>query len=340
VADEYATDRNLRTRAKVQSRLAPRPCYREFREDARSGARCRLGGRGASRRYVAFARSLDELAGNARPTYIHPRQPMRAAIWPLLPLVLLSSMTTAARADDANPTADELAQKTLDHDTFGFEGTEIHARLILTDAGASTPTQERAFLGISKKGDNHLIKSVIRFTSPENVAGTAFLMIQHAGAPDEQYIYLSRMKTTRRIGGTGERAGSFMGSDFSYADLERKDVRDARYARLADEPIGKDPCFVLQATPNPGTAVYSRVVMWVRQKDWIPLRVQMYGGDGQLEKTMFTRRVRVVDGRPVVVESHTENARTHHTTDLVLDEVQFKSDLPDAAFVPAALEHG
>jgi hypothetical protein len=262
-----------------------------------------------------------------------------------LPLPPLAAVALAllfasppARADDANPTAGELARNALDHDTFGFEGTQIHARLILTDP--SGQTQERAFDGISKKGDGRLVKSVIRFTAPANVAGTAFLMIQHAGAPDEQYIYLSRMKTTRRIGGTGEREGSFMGSDFSYADLERKDVRDATYARLPDEPVGKDPCFVLQSTPNPGTAAYSKVITWVRQKDWIPLRVQMFGKDGQLDKTMFTRRVRVVDGKPVVVESHTENARTHHQTDLVLDDVQFKSDLPDAAFTPAALEHG
>jgi outer membrane lipoprotein-sorting protein len=263
---------------------------------------------------------------------------LRTLLLPLAALSLSMFASPRARADDANPSAAELAKNTLDHDTFGFEGTQIHARLILTDAGGQT--QERAFDGISKKGDGRLIKSVIRFTAPANVAGTAFLMIQHSGAPDEQYIYLSRMKTTRRIGGTGEREGSFMGSDFSYADLERKDVRDATYARLPDEPVGKDPCFVLQATPNPGSAVYSKVITWVRQKDWIPLRVQMFGKDGQLDKTMFTRRVRVVDGKPVVVESHTENARTHHQTDLVLDDVQFKSDLPDAAFTPAALEHG
>jgi Outer membrane lipoprotein-sorting protein len=265
-----------------------------------------------------------------------------------LPLLLVANVLFAGPvlADDANPSADELAKNALAHDTFGFEGTQIHARLVLTDPGGAT--QERAFDGISKKGDGGLIKSVVRFTAPANVAGTAFLMIQHSGAPDEQYIYLSRMKTTRRIGGTGEREGSFMGSDFSYADLERKDVRDATYTRLPDDPVGKDACFVLQATPRstsgsssgPGSAVYSKVITWVRQKDWMPLRIQMFGRDGQLDKTTFTRRVRVIDGKPVVVESHTENARTHHTTDLVLDDVQFKSDLPDASFTPAALEHG
>jgi hypothetical protein len=244
-------------------------------------------------------------------------------------------LATAARADDANPTADELARQTLAHDTFGFEGTELHARLLLTDLDGRK--QERAFDGISKKGPDGLIKSVIRFTAPSNVAGTAFLMVQHSGTADEQYIYLSRMKTTRRIGGTGEREGSFMGSDFSYADLERKDVRDATYARLPDDPVGKEACFVLQANPRAG--VYSKVVMWIRQKDFLPLRVQMFGKDGGLDKTVFTRRISTIDGKTVIVETHTENARTHHQTDLVIDELAFKSDLPDASFTPAALEH-
>lgn len=260
----------------------------------------------------------------------------RPAPWILaLALALVSPVARTARAD--GPSADDLARQTLAHDTFGFEGTHVRARLLLTEGDGRT--QERAFEGVSRKGADNLIKSVIRFTAPANVAGTAFLMIQHSGAADEQYIYLSRMKTTRRIGGTGERQGSFMGSDFSYADLERKDVRDATYARLPDEPVGKDACYVLVATPRENN-VYSKVVMWVRQRDYLPLRVQMFGKDGQLDKTMFTRRVNVVDGKPVIVESHTENARTHHATDLVLDDLEFKTDLPDALFTPAALEHG
>src|SRR4051812_37028365 len=95
-------------------------------------------------------------------------------------LALAASATRTARAD--GPTADELARQTLEHDTFGFEGSEIKARLSTTDADGKK--QERSFEGISKRGDDKMIKSVLRFTAPANVAGTAFLMIQHQGAPD------------------------------------------------------------------------------------------------------------------------------------------------------------
>ena len=258
-----------------------------------------------------------------------------------LALGLVFSLATLAakdaRADGTSgPSADEIAKKTLEHDTFGFEGTEIKARLVLTEADGRT--QERSFEGISKKGTDSLIKSVIRFTGPATIAGTAFLMIQHNQAPDEQHIFLPRMKTTRRIGGTGEREGSFMGSDFSYADLERKDLREATYARLPDEAIGKDTCYRLEVKPT-GQSSYGKVLMWIRPKDFSPLRVQMFGKDGQLAKTTFTKRIKDVDGHSVIVESHTENAKTNHKTDLILDEVAFKPDLGDALFTPAALAH-
>src|SRR5262249_46396854 len=138
--------------------------------------------------------------------------------------------------------------------------------------------------------------------------------------------------------GTGEREGSFMGSDFSYADLERKDLRDATYTRLGDEAVGKDACFHIEAVPK-GPSAYAKLSLWIRQKDFMPLRVQMFGNDGQLLKTTFTKRIKEIDGKPVIIETHTENAKTNHKTDLVLDEVVFKSDLPDAMFTPAALSH-
>ncbi len=248
----------------------------------------------------------------------------------------VAALVTPGAARAEGPSADEIAKKTLEHDTFGFEGSQIKARLVLFEADGRT--QERAFEGISKKGADNLIRSVIRFTGPATIAGTSFLMVQHQGAPDEQHIYLPRMKTTRRIGGTGEREGSFMGSDFSYADLERKDLREATYARLPDEPVGKDPCFHLEATPKTQSA-YAKLSLWIRQRDFIPLRVQMFDKDGKLLKTTFTRRIKDVDGKPVVTETHTENAQTNHKTDLVIDEIQFKPDLSDALFTPAALSH-
>ena len=254
----------------------------------------------------------------------------------LLPLALALApvvLPTMAHAD--GPSADEIARKMLEHDTFGWEGTEVKARLVLVTPDGKR--EERAFDSLSKK-DGDLVKSIVRFRSPERVAGTAFLLVQRKGAADEQYIYLPAYHTTRRIAGR-EREGSFMGSDFSYADLERRDQREAKYKLLPDEKIGQAECWVIESAPL-GESPYAKIVTWTRKSDYIPLRIQFFGKDGQLKKTMFSRRIQTIDGKPVVVETHTEDAKTHHATDLILDDVKFRSDVPDATFNPAALEHG
>ncbi len=254
------------------------------------------------------------------------------AIWSVAFGVALSGSRTAV-ADGLS--ADEIAKHTLSYDAFGLESAQIKARMILMDSSGAR--EERAFEATTKKRDG-LFESVIRFTGPSQVAGMAFLLIQHADAADEQYVYLPRLKSTRRIGTSNEREGSFMGSDFTYVDLERRDIRDASYRQLPDETIGQDSCFHLVATPN-GPNSYSRIEVWIRQRDFIPLRMRMFGKDGSPEKTTFARRIRTVDGRPVIVESHTENERTHHQTDLVIDDVDVKTSPPDSAFLPAALAH-
>jgi uncharacterized protein len=251
-------------------------------------------------------------------------------------VTIATTATTSANADQAGPTAVALAQRFLEHDPFGFRGAKVVARLRLTEADGTL--LERKFEAMSKEGTGHRLSTVVRFTAPANVAGTAFLIVEHKDGPDEEYVYLPRLKSTRRVSGTGERDASFMGSDFTYGDLERQDVREATFARLTDDNVGHDACYVLQATPRPG-ARYGRIVSWIRQVDYVPLRVEMFSSQGALSKTTFTRRVRVVDGTPIVAESHTENATTHHQTDLIIDDVEFRSDLPDSSFTPAALEH-
>ena len=40
---------------------------------------------------------------------------------------------------------------------------------------------------------------------------------------DDQWLYLPALKKTKRIA-TGDKSGSFMGSDFSYADLTSREL--------------------------------------------------------------------------------------------------------------------
>ncbi|MEY4515095.1 MAG: Outer rane lipoproteinsorting protein, partial [Pseudomonadota bacterium] len=52
------------------------------------------------------------------------------------------------------------------------------------------------------------------------------------------------------------------------------------------------------------------------------------------------KRIRTLDGRPVIMESQMVNKQSGHSTELVVDNLKPRTDIPDSAFTPTALEHG
>jgi outer membrane lipoprotein-sorting protein len=236
----------------------------------------------------------------------------------------------------AEPTIDEIVKRALEHETFGTANSTFHARVILTNADGSA--EERVMEAAVKAGEQGTKKTMFRFLSPASVAGTAFLMIQRPGQRDEQYMYLPNMHVTRRIAVSGDRDKSFMGTDYTYSDLERKTLRDAKHQRLPDENVGSDPCFHILATP-PKDSPYSKQEIWVRKKDELPIRIQMFGRDMKLDKTIFVRRVKSINGRKVVTDTLTTNARNGHRTEIFLENIEMHSELSDSMFRPAALGH-
>jgi hypothetical protein len=250
--------------------------------------------------------------------------------------LVLTASVVHVRADDSSLTADQIAAKVVRSDTFSWEGARTRVRMVLIDANGGK--QERAMDVIGRRTQG-LFQSLVRFTAPQDIAGTAFLMIERGKNQSEQYIYLPGLKRTRRIVGR-EREGSFMGSDFTYADMQRVDEHQATHKRLPDEKIGNDDVYVIESTINASAPVaYGKVVTWIRKSDYVALRTRFYDRNGKLVKTLYSRRVKTIDGKPVVVEARMEMAANKHITDLYIDNIERKNDLTDANFTPAALEH-
>jgi outer membrane lipoprotein-sorting protein len=237
----------------------------------------------------------------------------------------------------ADLTADQIVERMLKQDAFGWDEAETTVRMTLVDAKGTRTERVMENLRRSKNG---LQQSIVRFRSPQEVAGTAFLMIDREKGETEQHIYLPGLKRTRRIVGR-EREGSFMGSDFSYADMERRDTRSATQKRLPDEDLSGVKTFVLESTPKKDAgSTYSKIETWVRQDNYLPLRIRFYDKGGKLVKTFYTKRIRTLDGRPVIMESQMVNKQSGHSTELVVDNLKPRTDIPDSAFTPTALEHG
>jgi uncharacterized protein len=264
-----------------------------------------------------------------------PGRRSRALTHVALLTVLASGVHLFASAQ-GSPSASEIAQRIVNtSDAFRWEGGQSRVRMVLVEAGGAR--KERAMDVLARRA-NGSFQSLVRFLAPEDIAGTAFLMLEKGKDESEQYIYLPGIKRTRRIAGR-ERDGNFMGSDFTYADMQSGKASDAQHKRLPDENVGSDACFVIESTFDPKKSSYSKLAIWVRKTDYIALRTRFFDKSGKLVKTLYARRVKLIENKPVVVEARMQKHDTNHVTELYVDSLEKRTDLSDAQFTPAALEH-
>jgi hypothetical protein len=249
--------------------------------------------------------------------------------------VLLCSAVLATGAIAQEPSADDLVKRLLTSDPWGFSGAEISARLRLVDkAGAKS---ELVFSGKSRQYDPPFSKSLVRFSAPADLAGAAFLQIQKRDGDDERFLFLPELKRSRRISGN-MRSGSFMGTDFSFADLDRRDFRDSVVKVKGKEPIGKWPCTVVDMVPKTKDSEYSHIEIWIREENALPLRMKMYDRGGTLLKTFEALETKRVQGTWFISKSRMTNNQQKHATELHLEQIAVKTDLPDDEFTVRALE--
>jgi hypothetical protein len=246
----------------------------------------------------------------------------------------VSALSPRAMAEDAL-TAEEIAGRIVRGNGFSWEGAKTKLRMIVSEPNGDKKEREMEVLG--RRHDGRL-QTKVTFLSPQDSAGTKFLTVEKSGGGTEQHIYLPAYKRTRRVVGR-EREGSFMGSDFTYSDLVRKDDQGTKHKKLADESIGADATYVLESTPGSvEEAGYAKIKTWVRKTDFVPLRTQFFDASGKLKKTLYVREIGKLEGKPVVKKAlmKSENG---HSTELIIDDVQPRNDLPDSDFSPTSLEH-
>src|SRR5688572_27407778 len=148
-------------------------------------------------------------------------------------LVCLALAIQPARAPA--PAADRIARSVQDRDTGRDSRAELRMKLFdrrgrARDRALTLLTLRRA------EGD----RSLIRFTYPNDIRGTGFLVWEHPKGDDERFLYLPSLGRVRRIAGS-EAQESFVGSDFSYKDIGGREFDDYTYALLEENASWSAP---------------------------------------------------------------------------------------------------
>ena len=128
-------------------------------------------------------------------------------------------------------------------------------------------------------------KALIVFEYPRDIEGTALLTHEALGANDDsQWLYLPAYKRTKRIA-TGDRSGSFAGTEFSYEDLTGDKFEDFEYRYLGEDQLDGRLLLRIDRIPLTPNSQYSRQETWVDPANKQVVLVFMYDVKGEHIKT-------------------------------------------------------
>lgn len=173
-------------------------------------------------------------------------------------------------------------------------------------------------------------KALIHITSPRREAGNRTLKIGN-----EMWMYLRNTETTIKIP-PSMMMQSWNGSDFTNDDIVRETnlVEDYTMEIVGEEQIDGVTCWVIQLIPRVDVAtVWAKLRYYVRQKDYLPARIEYYDERGELIRYMVFRELREFSGRTIPARwTMYNNAKPGHSTTFEIIHVQFDIPLSDRIF--------
>lgn len=174
-------------------------------------------------------------------------------------------------------------------------------------------------------GDTH---SVMVFHSPASVENTRFLTKENQDRNDDQWIYLPNLNRVRRIAAS-ESDSSFMGSEFTYHDMESRELENYDYRYLRDESLLGYDCHVVESIPREGTdSPYYKTISWVTVDQDINtvIRVEIYSSANEVLKIMEVEELTQIDGYWVPQVLTMTNQQNNRAT--TLQQMRLELDRP------------
>lgn len=179
------------------------------------------------------------------------------------------------------------------------------------------------------------------FLAPADVRGTGFLQYEYddADREDDRWLYLPALKKSRRISGSAD-GDSFMGSDFTYDDWGERNVADDLHELLREEEHAGYTCWVVESKPVDEDDQYSRIVSWIRQDNFVELKVDFYDRAGELLKTLIVEDIQQVGGYWTPFKMTMTNVQDEHRTIIEQLDISYDQGLDDSLFRVSTLERG
>lgn len=231
-------------------------------------------------------------------------------------LVLLATNASLGVAQDARQIMTEVQNRTRSRSEH-YEGS-----LQVFNASQKISRKRWEYDKLGVYGNS---KSELHFTAPPEVEGVALLIINHPERASDQWMWVPAEERDRRIA-LQDRATRFFGTDFSFEDLEERDVDQYDYKLSGDDIIDKVACWKIESRPKESKlSQYTSSLLWVRKDRYFLVRTDNFDKSRLVRQITYTD-VQSIQGvwtaRTVTAVDYVRKSRTV----LTLNKVEY--DLP------------
>jgi Outer membrane lipoprotein-sorting protein len=247
--------------------------------------------------------------------------------------------------EPANPTAEAApAPASVDHGDARGIMVEVQRRSdakfyrydgVLQSFDAKDRVTEKRWT-MDQQGSHGRSKVVVRFTSPPEVKGVALLIQNHPERASDQWMWTPAIERDRRIA-MQDRSTRFFGTDFSFEDMEERDVDQYDYSLLGSEALDGAGCWQIQSVPKQSrTSQYTRSIAWVRKDNFVVVRLDNFVKDDVIRRLTYSV-IENIQGYWTARQLEMSDLPRHTRTRLTLEQVKYNTSMKDEEFTLQAI---
>ena len=234
-------------------------------------------------------------------------------------------------------TAKEISNKAMD--AVDFKAMEMTLTLKIYDTKGRERIRQ---ISNASKKFGEINKTIMKFTAPADVKGTAILIYDNKNKDDDMWFYMPALHKTRRIV-SSEKGKSFMSSEFTNADMSKPNMNDFNYTILSSEIYNGHSCWKIETSCKNEDIEdengYSKRIAWIEKETYLCYKIEFYDLSGELHKIQTIEQYKKQsNGKYFAFYMKMENIQNGRKSIIIINKFQIGSTLAEGTFTPAMLE--
>ncbi len=265
----------------------------------------------------------------------------------IITITVVFALTGLSTFTSASPSAAEVIKK-WDAREDGDTLTSDTLMILINKAGnkrVRNIKNIRKDYGLDSKG-------IIFFLSPSDVRNTAYMSFDwdESSKEDDSWLYLPALQKVKRVA-SSDKSGSFMGSDFTYSDINGLEIEywDYSFAKENATLNGED-VWIIQGLPKVNAKAkvleetgYLKSMMWIRKDNFMLVKGKYWVKEGRKIKYFKAEDIKKIDDIWTALSLTmvtTIKGKVSHSSVLKFSNVAYNHPVEDTAFTTRRMERG